>query len=137
VRRIIPLLLATSCFCAAHARENPVIHIQTGKPGGPVAVSADGKYALSGSADLTMKLWSMAAGKEMRSFRGHSQPVASVAFSPDGKLGLSGSSDKTLKLWDIASGKEVRTFAGHREAVNSVAISPDGKKPCRVLRTTH
>ncbi|MBF0320467.1 MAG: caspase family protein [Nitrospirae bacterium] len=92
-----------------------------------VAITPDGKYALSGSSDNTLILWDIATGKEIRTFSGHSNRVSSVAISPDGKYALSGSDDKTLKLWDISTGMEIRTFTGHSKYVNSVAISPDGK----------
>jgi WD40 repeat protein len=91
-----------------------------------VAISPDGKYALSVGNDNTLKLWHLASGKEIRTFTGHSY-VSSVAISPDSKYALSGSYSNTLKLWDLASGKEIRTFTGHSESVYSVAISPDGK----------
>jgi predicted NACHT family NTPase/tetratricopeptide (TPR) repeat protein len=92
-----------------------------------VALSPDGKRALSGSADKTLKLWDVANGWELRAFSGHKKWVSSVAFSPDGKLALSGSEDNTLKLWDVESGRELRTFRGHLREVFCVAFSPDGK----------
>jgi WD40 repeat protein len=92
-----------------------------------VAFSPDGKLALSGSWDKTLKLWDVSSGREIRSLTGHSEPVTAVAFSPDGKLALSGSSDDTLKLWDISSGREIRSLTGHSSNVSSVAFSPDGK----------
>jgi WD40 repeat protein len=36
-----------------------------------VAFSPDGRTALSGSDDSTLRLWEMATGKELRTFRGH------------------------------------------------------------------
>ena len=92
-----------------------------------VAISPDGRTALSGSVDRTLKLWDLSTGKELRTFTGHSLPVFSVAFAPDGQTALSGSLDETLKLWDLASGKELRTFTGHSGWVRSVAIAPDGR----------
>jgi len=90
-----------------------------------VAFSPDGRFALSGSGDRTVKLWEVATGKELRSFSAHTGVVFSVAFSPGGRLALSGSGDHTLKLWDAATGKELRSFSGHTGWVNSVAFSPD------------
>ncbi|MBI2900103.1 MAG: hypothetical protein HYY17_07950 [Planctomycetes bacterium] len=72
-----------------------------------VAFSPDGKRALSGSDDATLKLWEVESGKEIATWKGHEKEVSSVAFSPDGKRALSGSEDNTLKLWEVESGKEI------------------------------
>ena len=92
-----------------------------------VAFSPDGRYALSGSNDKTLKLWDVNTGSAIRTFTGHSNQVRSVAFSPDGRYALSGSNDNTLKLWDVNTGSAIRTFTGHSDYVLSVAFSPDGR----------
>ncbi|MCX5717404.1 MAG: WD40 repeat domain-containing protein [Nitrospirae bacterium] len=92
-----------------------------------VALSPDGKYALSGGRDETIKLWDISTGRQVRSIKGHSRWVNSVNFSPDSKYALSGSTDKTIKLWEISTGREVRIFTGHPDSVYSVTFSPDGK----------
>ncbi len=50
-----------------------------------IAFSPDGKYLASGSADSTIKLWSVESQNEVITLQGHCYPVLSVAFSPDGK----------------------------------------------------
>jgi WD40 repeat protein len=92
-----------------------------------VAFSPNGKLALSGSWDNSLKLWDINSGQQIRSFKGHSDNVNAVAFSPNGKLALSGSMDDTLKLWEVNSGREIRSFKEHSDDVNAVAFSPDGK----------
>ncbi len=92
-----------------------------------VCFSFDGKFALSGSWDKTLKLWDVVTGECLRTFEGHSQSLDSVCFSADDKFALSGSADKTLKLWDLATGECLRTFEGHSEGVKSVCFSSDGK----------
>jgi hypothetical protein len=91
-----------------------------------VAFSPDGKRALSGSHDKTVRLWDVESGRLVRTFVGHWDTVLSVAFTPDGKRALSGSDDKTLRLWDVESGRLSRTFTGHLDSVRSVAFGPDG-----------
>jgi WD40 repeat protein len=66
-----------------------------------VAFSPDGRTALSGSEDQTLKLWELATGHELRTFTGHSDAIRSVAFAPDGRAAISGSYDQTLKLWNL------------------------------------
>jgi WD40 repeat protein len=92
-----------------------------------VAFAPDGHTALSGGWDNTLKLWDVATGREIRTFRGHSRSVDSVAFAPDGHTALSGDSEGTVKLWDVATGREIRTFTGHSNSVVSVAFAPDGR----------
>jgi hypothetical protein len=60
----------------------------------------------------TLKLWDVAIGRLVRSFRGHQGWVLSVAFSPEGRLALRGSRDNTLSLWDSSTGRNVGTFTG-------------------------
>ena len=68
-----------------------------------VAFSPDGITIVSGSADKTLKLWSVSGGECLKTFEGHENWVFSVAFSPDGKTVVSGSWDRTLKLWGAPS----------------------------------
>jgi len=92
-----------------------------------VAISPDGRFALSGSNDETLRLWDLGTGRCLRTLKGHTCGVNSVAISPDGRFALSGSWDMTLRLWDLATGQCLRTLKGHTGSVISVAISPDGR----------
>jgi WD40 repeat protein len=92
-----------------------------------VAVLLDGRRALSGSDDDTLRLWDLEAGVERHRFAGHTDRVNSVAVFPDGRRALSGSHDKTVRLWDLEAGVELRKFEGHTGVVRSVAAFPDGR----------
>jgi len=91
-----------------------------------LAFSSDGKTALSGSRDRTIRQWDIATGQTIRVFTGHARPVSSVAFSPDGKTIISGSDDRTIRLWDAETGRERARLVGNNGPVTSVALSPDG-----------
>ncbi|MET0112282.1 hypothetical protein [Limnospira fusiformis] len=101
-----------------------------------VAIAPDGKRAISGAEDKTLKWWDLATGLELATLRGHSGAVKAVAIAPDSETAVSGSEDTTLKLWDLVRGWEwfdyphqaLATFEGHSGEVNAVAITPDGKR---------
>ena len=92
-----------------------------------VCLSADSRFAMSGSSDKTLKLWEVATGRCLRTFTGHTDRGLSVCLSADSRFALSGSSDKTLKLWEVATGRCLRTFTGHTSGVSSVCLSADSR----------
>jgi tRNA A-37 threonylcarbamoyl transferase component Bud32 len=92
-----------------------------------VAVTADGRRALSGGDDRTLRLWDLTTGREVGRMAGHRATVAGVALTPDGRLALSAGRDGTLRLWDVGRGREVRSFEVPRGAVLAAAFTPDGK----------
>ncbi len=113
------------------AREPPRLELflQTGHTENvrSVALSADGKYLVTGADDQTAILWEAETGKQLQTFRGHTGLVVCVALSADGKSVVTGSLDKTAILWEAATGKNLRTFTGHTDGIHSVALSADGK----------
>jgi uncharacterized caspase-like protein len=94
-----------------------------------LAVSPDGKRALTASADSTraIALVDLESGAIVRDYGLHSSDVHAVAFSPRGDLAASGSWDKTVKIFEVESGNVVHTLVGHSDYVDAVAFSPDGQ----------
>ncbi len=92
-----------------------------------VALRTDGRLAVSGSQDMTLKIWDIATGRELRTLLGHTATAAAAVLTVNGQLVISASGDNTLKVWEVASGRELRTLFGHRDAVTGVALSADGQ----------
>jgi hypothetical protein len=92
-----------------------------------VCLSCDGRYALSGDWDNSVRLWEVASGRCLRTFEGHTRVVDSVCFSSDGRYALSGGWDNSVRLWEVSSGRCLRAFEGHTGPVHSVCFSRDGR----------
>ncbi|HEX4611135.1 MAG TPA: WD40 repeat domain-containing protein, partial [Urbifossiella sp.] len=93
-----------------------------------VAFAADGKLALSGGLDRTVKLWDVPTGRLLRTFSLKNTILSSVAFSPDGWRVLSAGADGLVRVWDTFTGQELFRLVGHTDAVSCVAPSPDGDR---------
>jgi hypothetical protein len=96
-----------------------------------LALAADGKFLLSASGgpgtDYSIRLWDIAAGKELASIGKHAKPVDTIAPLPDGRAVLAGYDGGAIVLWDLKSGKELRRFSGHRSHVAKIVVSSDGQ----------
>jgi len=75
-----------------------------------------------------MKLWDVAAGRELRTLREHEVLVHAVVFSPDGKRLASASKDETVKLWMPPTGNEMHTLTGHIQRGREHRVQPDGAR---------
>jgi len=100
--------------------------------------SPDGKQLASCGADRFVKLFTVADGKFVRSFEGHTHHVLGVAWRADGRLMASSGADNVIKVWDTRTGDQARTvqnqfskevtnlsFVG--ETDNVIASSGDAK----------
>ena len=89
-----------------------------------VALTPNGKWALTGSYDCTARIWNLSnSDSSPRVLSGHTDSIHSVALTPDGKWALTGSDDKTARLWELVprlSFAEVQKIIGaHEEATRS------------------
>ncbi|MCY3019615.1 MAG: hypothetical protein NTW87_11375, partial [Planctomycetota bacterium] len=90
--------------------------------------SRDGKRALSGGKDATVKFWNVETGEKLGILSGHRVGTWAVAFFPDGKHAVSGGGDTTLRLWNLEELEEFRAITGLTHHPVSVATAPDGRR---------
>jgi serine/threonine protein kinase len=104
-----------------------------------VAVSPDGRLAMTGSSDGTARLWDLGSGELVIGLQ-VGPIVEAVAFSPDGRHVLVGCGTGEVFLVDLDRLRALPasvdpstvegvllTLSGHRGAVHGVAFSPDGE----------
>ena len=97
-----------------------------------MALSPDGRTALTGGSDQIARLWDVRTGKPMGLEMNHSEMVWAVAFSPDGTRVLTGSGgldgrSGEARLWDAATGRPVGPVLAHPSRVTTVRFGRDGQ----------
>ncbi|MBI3554055.1 MAG: WD40 repeat domain-containing protein [Elusimicrobia bacterium] len=108
----------------------------SGKPSGSLighldsvnamALSADGRLAVTGSEDHTARLWDIASGRSLRSFGGAGLPVLYAAVVSNGRRLVTVDPQKA-ELWDIEAGRPVSRSTGDWETAAHFAVSRDGR----------
>jgi len=95
------------------------------RPG--IALTPDGKLAISASWDRDLHVWHLEAQRRRWQLEGPTNRIAGVALSPDGRYAVARGYEQKLGFWEVLSGKRIRAFEGHTNDVNDVIISPDGR----------
>jgi len=117
------LVVILACVLAASASQ-----AQLRGHGGPVravAVSGDGKSAVSGSFDTSAIRWSLARETAEQVLRFHDGPVNAVAILKDGRVVTSGE-DAKIAIWTPGEPAPTPVLEGHTAPVVALAVSPDG-----------
>jgi WD40 repeat protein len=92
-----------------------------------VALSPNGKTALSGAGDKLVHVWDIERGEETAPLVGHTGKILALCFAADGKRAASAAQDRTARIWDVKKGTST-VLVGHKKQVVAVALSADGKR---------
>ena len=65
-----------------------------------VAVTPDGRRAVSGSSDRTLRVWDLATGRELAVFTGDAQ-FPCCAVTPDGRFAVAGDGAGQIHVLEI------------------------------------
>lgn len=93
-----------------------------------VTITPDGRRAVSGSEDATVRVWDLGTGRCLATLKGSTNGVNDVAVLPDGRRAVSGSEDATMRVWDLETGQCLATFEGHTDMVRGIGVTPDGQR---------
>jgi hypothetical protein len=87
----------------------------------------DGQTIITGSQDMSLKVWEVTSAKLTQVLVGHEGSISCVATAPlNASLVISGSQDCNLIVWDMTTGSEQFTLSGHNANVMQVKLTLDG-----------
>ena len=94
------------------------------------AFSGDGRWAVTGSKDGSVRLWDRSGGsRRPTALRAHSRGVLDVLVTPDSKYLFSSGENGKIIRWDLSSAEVANDYvplAGHNTSVGHLAVSRDG-----------
>lgn len=71
---------------------------------------------------------SVAPGKLITTYTGHTDTVMTVAWMPhNSTIVASGSQDRTVHVWRVSGNSDIRNYTGHDDIIEAIAWSPDGQ----------
>lgn len=90
-----------------------------------IAITPDGKKAISGSLDSTVRIWDLKTCTQLLNHTDGSQQI-SVAVTPDGKHAISASGSGKLHIFDMENNRIERIFESGA-SVSAVVTMPDNR----------
>jgi len=89
------------------------------------AYSPDGSL-LATSVGETVRLWSVATGKQAAVLNGMRGPVTALVFSPDGKRIATGNIYGRVRVWKASSGQSLNAPEPHPDGAATITYGPGG-----------
>ena len=80
-----------------------------------LAITSDNKYIVSGSADMTIRIWNLLENRQEGILAEHTSWVTSIAITSDNKYAISSSYDSTVRIWNLLEMRQetiLRVIAG-------------------------
>ncbi len=116
-------------------RDRPIVALYDISRGGRVqsfdgeakclAFSPDGAKLAAGLESGEIRIWDVAAQREIATLSGHSESVGILAFSSDGTRLASGSADGSARVWDVATEEALMCVPDHATQVTTVRFVAD------------
>ncbi|KAG1081509.1 hypothetical protein G6F42_022922 [Rhizopus arrhizus] len=85
-----------------------------------MAVKPDGKHLVSASRSLFLRIWDLATGESIRTFKAHEAPIIVMDIDPTSTLVATGSADASIKVWDIDKGYCTHNLKGHGGVISAI-----------------
>jgi len=94
-----------------------------------VALSANGRYALTGASDYSALFWDTKTAQVIQRYI-HPTRVTKVALDPNARYAFSAGSQRVSAVWDLKTGKEISrlNYKSRSRIFSAVSFSGDGKQ---------
>ncbi len=93
-----------------------------------LAITADGRFALSSDDKGHFYLWRLLTGEVMADFTDKKNTVATIAVTSDGRFALTGQrNNNSVLIWDMTTGKIISALQEHENIITSIAVTSDGR----------
>ncbi|MDO5580468.1 MAG: protein kinase [Planctomycetia bacterium] len=92
-----------------------------------VDLTVDGRFAVSGSWDQSVRIWDVQKGVELKRFPEKIRNITKVCFAPDGRTVAIGSSSGEIFLKDAGENVSLAQWKAHDSDVLALHCSRDGR----------
>jgi WD40 repeat protein len=93
-----------------------------------VAITPDGKRALSAGEDGQIRVYDPENGRIVRHIHAQRSPLLTLAVTPGGREVITGGQDTVVRRWDIAGGRLAGVYSGCTPPVQCLALASAGNQ---------
>jgi WD40 repeat protein len=90
------------------------------------AISANGKWTLTGCDDALLRMWNNDLGRCLRRFGGHEGAITACVFIDD-QTGVTAGVDRSVRVWTLDAIGRHTLLTGHTKGVFCLAVSEEGR----------
>jgi WD40 repeat protein len=91
-----------------------------------IALTMDSKFIVSGSWDMSVRVWNIRSGQCLRQFEEKIKSLTKIALNPQGRIVAIANGQGTVILWDVLTDNITGRFLAHNGSVNSLRFSRNG-----------
>ena len=92
-----------------------------------IAVTSDGGFAVSGSADNTIIVWDLNEKKLEALWQGHLSPLTHIQILRGDRYMVTSSADGAVRIWSLRGKSHKVLLRGHSSAVFALVVTRDNR----------
>jgi len=93
-----------------------------------LALSADGRTAVSVGKDRALRIWNCRSGESRGQIELPRERATALAIAPDGRTALTAHSMGAVSAWDLRDRRRIKTMRTHFGSIRKISIVREGKR---------